>query len=232
MTPADDSLQLEARSFAEPLDAVTLQAQGGRGTCLLSTNYKDLTLSSRERTPGMAIVQNGALLNTLTVRGKESYGGEPKSTHIDAFDELLDELAKDPNHPEWAYIIETLDACEHIPPTTFNVLQRLVKNPEACALILLLNPDKCQAYLERLTNLPFLLHAIPAKAWTRASRRWEETLTGLPGKLANECYNRTLKPWTLDPYLLTVEACIRERLLRAMELEQKKICFRAIQRQP
>lgn len=104
---------------------------------------------------------------------------------VAALDALIAELACDAQHPAWSELEGFVATVGELPATTFDVVDRLVANPQACALALLLwGGTRFEALWNGLERLPFLWDAVSLGAWTSALQRWRSAcVDALPEEL-------------------------------------------------
>jgi len=102
-----------------------------------------------------------------------------------AFDALLAAMGGDPGHPAWASLDGFAATLGELPPTTFDVIDRLVAHPPACAMALLLwASSRFEALWRGLEGLPFLWELVPAEVWCGAVAAWTKgTLAAVPPDL-------------------------------------------------
>lgn len=104
---------------------------------------------------------------------------------LEAIDAAICRLVDAPSHEDWKLVDDYLRLAEHVPPTSFDLLDRLIEVPEA-AVIALLRAEmtgpgfgKVWRILERL---PFSWHLVPTTAWIRALQTWwQESMHSLEG---------------------------------------------------
>lgn len=103
----------------------------------------------------------------------------------DACDEFLGMLAADPDHKDWKKVNACFNHLKHLPATTFDVIGRLARHPDAAATALLKtgedNFDEVWANLERL---PFAWYLVPVSSWVKALKIREKHLRNALAPLA------------------------------------------------
>ena len=113
---------------------------------------------------------------------------ETRATVIDA---IVTRIASDPNAPDWELVDCYIDHLIHLPPTTFDVVSRLARNPGAAALsILRARDDRFDSVWTSLEKLPFSWALIPVSSWVKAaSLRYKaarDALVPLASELGSE----------------------------------------------
>ena len=85
---------------------------------------------------------------------------------------LLQAMSKDPTHPGWKQLLDTLRHAERLPAVAFDALLRLAECPDAIAL-LVLNQGSAgilQRHVSVLAEVSVLPAMIPLQSWGRAFR--------------------------------------------------------------
>lgn len=95
-----------------------------------------------------------------------------------AIDEAIDGLAENPMGPEWTTVQSFLQWLSRVPPATFDVPVRLVRNPEASVLALLRSESKTVMGITRksLEDLPFSWQLVSADCWRGAFGSWYQSI--------------------------------------------------------
>jgi hypothetical protein len=114
-----------------------------------------------------------------------------------AFDGLLAAMGGDPSHPAWTSLDGFVATLGELPPTTFDVIDRLTAHPPACAMALLLWASSCfEALWRGLEGLPFLWELVPAGVWCGAVDVWvRETLAAVPPDLRDTVRPMVVAQW-------------------------------------
>ncbi|WP_318557059.1 STY4851/ECs_5259 family protein [Geobacter anodireducens] len=95
----------------------------------------------------------------------------------DACDELLGRLSADPNHNDWKNINACFNHLKHLPATTFDVIGRLARHPDAAATaILKAGEDTFDEVWTGLERLPFAWYLVPVSSWMKAVKLRERSL--------------------------------------------------------
>lgn len=103
----------------------------------------------------------------------------------DACDELLRQLSADPNHNDWKKVKACFNHLKHLPATTFDVISRLARHPDAAATALLkTGEDSFDEVWNGLERLPFAWYLVPVSSWIKAAKEREKNLRGTLAPLA------------------------------------------------
>lgn len=109
-----------------------------------------------------------------------------------ACDELLTELAADPSHRDWKKVNACFTHLRQLPATTFDVICRLARHPDAAATALLkTGEDTFDEVWTGLERLPFAWYLIPVSSWIKAIKLREQNLREALAPLA-ESYGGNL----------------------------------------
>jgi hypothetical protein len=102
-----------------------------------------------------------------------------------AWDDLFEAMAKDPTHPDWKQLFDTLHHAVRLPAVAFDAVVRLAECPDALALLLLHqgSTELLQRHVGVLGEVNLLPGMVPLRSWGRAFR----TL----GELANATCQRS-----------------------------------------
>lgn len=89
-----------------------------------------------------------------------------------AWDDLLQAMSKDPTHPSWKQLIDTLRHAERLPAVAFDALLRLAECPDGIALLLLNQGSEgiLQRHVSVLAEVSVLPAMVPLQSWGRAFR--------------------------------------------------------------
>lgn len=106
-----------------------------------------------------------------------------------AIDESIVALAADAGHPDWPLLWHQLRQLETLPPTTYDSVDRLVRNANAVALAILSASNSLFHLLfTKLEELPHMWPLVPLRSWLRAveviRRKYEaksKDLESIPG---------------------------------------------------
>jgi len=112
-----------------------------------------------------------------SLRGAMSIASKPDRRR--ALDVMIKTLSQDASHPDWDLLWHQLGQLESLPPTTYDAVDRLIRNQDASALTLLAAPTTMVGTLyARLEELPFMWALLPVRSWLRAverlSQRYEQ----------------------------------------------------------
>lgn len=103
----------------------------------------------------------------------------------DASDELLGQLSADPNHNDWKKVNACFNHLKHLPATTFDVIGRLARHPDAAATALLKTAeDTFDEVWTSLERLPFAWYLIPVSSWIKAAKIREQHMREVLAPLA------------------------------------------------
>ncbi len=103
----------------------------------------------------------------------------------DACDLLLGELSTDPNHNDWKKVNACLHHLTQLPATTFDVIGRLARHPDAAATALLkTEEDTFDGVWTSLERLPFAWYLVPVSSWMNAVRIKKKNLVEILAPLA------------------------------------------------
>ena len=83
---------------------------------------------------------------------------------------FIDQLGKNPAHPGWEKLNESLDASKTLPITTFEAVASFVRNPDAVVTMAILRPEENWIW-GKLEQLPFLWSLVPVSAWINGAFR-------------------------------------------------------------
>lgn len=102
-----------------------------------------------------------------------------------ALDRILVAMSGDVNHPAWVSLEGFVATLGELPATTFDVIDRLIAHPAACAMALVVwGTTRFDALWYGLERLPFLWELVPARAWRDAVAVWARgALDGVPEDL-------------------------------------------------
>lgn len=118
---------------------------------------------------------------------------DPKD-RANACDELLTELAADPNHSDWKKVNACFTHLKQLPANTFDVICRLARHPDAAATALLkTGEDTFDEVWTGLERLPFAWYLVPVSSWMNAVKIKEQTLRETLAPLA-ESFGGNLDP--------------------------------------
>ncbi len=83
---------------------------------------------------------------------------------------LVQDLATDPNHPDWPLVTGSVRLIRQYPAVTFELFQHLVTNPDAMVMALLKSDEEDFDSIWSLAGqLPFAWHLVPVASWKRAA---------------------------------------------------------------
>jgi hypothetical protein len=103
----------------------------------------------------------------------------------DACDQLLGQLSADPNHNDWKKVNACLNHLKHLPATTFDVVGRLARHPDAAATaILKAGEDTFDEVWAGLERLPFAWYLVPVSSWIKAAKIRKQHMRELLAPLA------------------------------------------------
>lgn len=94
-----------------------------------------------------------------------------KPTRRAALDRVITALAEDLDHPDWPQVRGVLAQLGRVPSTTYDLVDRLVRSPDAVALAALTMPvGQLRMLWDKLEELPFLWPLVPVRSWVKAIR--------------------------------------------------------------
>lgn len=100
--------------------------------------------------------------------------------------EVLKRLGHAPDDIDWQQLHGYLTSLTELPATTYDAVMQLIHEPEVCVLALLLHEGPLAPVWSGLESLPFRWSLVPACAWRRAFRVWqqyrEQELATLPAR--------------------------------------------------
>jgi hypothetical protein len=90
---------------------------------------------------------------------------------------LLDQLSSDPNHSDWKKVNACFSHLKQLPATTFDVIGRLARHPNAAATALLkTGEDTFEEVWSGLERLPFAWYLVPVSSWVQSSKIQERIM--------------------------------------------------------
>lgn len=106
---------------------------------------------------------------------------EQRSRRIDA---VLIALGENPDHPDWPELMEFIRLAREFPPSSLDVLNRLVAYPQTLALGLLKADDSLFDCAWNLAEqMPFSWSMLPVKTWLNAARLHVQCLRDALGEI-------------------------------------------------
>ena len=95
-----------------------------------------------------------------------------RDARAEAWDDLFQAMAKDPAHPDWKQLFDTLHHAARLPAVAFDSVVRLAECPDALALLLLNqgSPEILQRHVGVLGEVNVLPGMVPLRSWGRAFR--------------------------------------------------------------
>jgi hypothetical protein len=190
--PRVEVLRFEARPLADPTAPAVQLAKvepghfrfdppaGAEGPWLVTgweghlSNVRPLCISVGERKPPEADDPEPS----DDVRLREVAHYIHWRTRAAGFRKVVARLARAPEDPDWLAIEALVDTLGTLPATTFEVVPRLVEDPDAVALLLLRagSPVTLETIWRGLETLPFLVSLVPLGAWLRATQRLQRSI--------------------------------------------------------
>jgi hypothetical protein len=101
-----------------------------------------------------------------------------REDRVVAIDQVVDRLARDPDHPDWKLATTYLETVGHLPSDTFDFVRQLIANPNAVALAALkcAHEDWFERFWSGMERLRFSWAAVPVCAWAKAVGRKRDHL--------------------------------------------------------
>jgi hypothetical protein len=90
---------------------------------------------------------------------------------------ILEELGRSPKHPDWPLLFEYLKLTREFPPSTLDVLNRLIEHPGTLAMALLMADEESFERVWALAeSMPFSWGLVPVRAWGKAATCYFQNL--------------------------------------------------------